>query len=209
MQDNLTQTLLTLFRENANLMREQSDRIIRQNDTILEMISYRIESENAPEPSPSPQIPSLFTNARNSRTRNNRHSTASSSSSQRISSRGEEYAISLEVLNGPAASNFDNVINNLIERLYTTINDSSYNAIVSNGIPSDEEINAKCRRSLFSDVEFVNQPTCPISLDHFTQNDRILEIIQCGHIFKEDQLRQHFTLCSTCPICRFDILSEN
>ena len=42
-------------------------------------------------------------------------------------------------------------------------------------------------------------------MNDFTGDDSILRIRQCGHIFREMNLRRHFRNSPRCPICRFDI----
>ena len=49
------------------------------------------------------------------------------------------------------------------------------------------------------------QTTCPIDRNTFEEDDSILQIRHCGHIFREMNLRQHFRRRPTCPLCRYDI----
>ena len=55
--------------------------------------------------------------------------------------------------------------------------------------------------SAVQDVQF----RCPIDLLDFVPEDTILRIRQCGHIFREMNLRRHFRRNPRCPLCRFDI----
>jgi len=50
-----------------------------------------------------------------------------------------------------------------------------------------------------------NQALCAITRENFTEDDSVLKIIFCGHIFKEDALREWFRRSTRCPICRHDI----
>ena len=51
--------------------------------------------------------------------------------------------------------------------------------------------------------------TCPITQEEFSSNDQVTIIKNCGHIFKtqaiKDWLKQH----QTCPICRYNILTNS
>jgi hypothetical protein len=53
------------------------------------------------------------------------------------------------------------------------------------------------------------QRHCPIDLNPFTQNENIIRIKHCKHIFKEVNLREHFLYSPKCPICRYDIRGNN
>ena len=46
---------------------------------------------------------------------------------------------------------------------------------------------------------------CPITLDQFQLNERILKIRHCGHVFKRDALMSWFQRNVRCPVCRHDI----
>ena len=48
-------------------------------------------------------------------------------------------------------------------------------------------------------------PHCPIDLNPFENDDDIMRIKPCQHIFKELNLRNHFLYSPRCPICRYDI----
>ena len=57
----------------------------------------------------------------------------------------------------------------------------------------------------YSDNSGNHQTHCPIDLNPFTENDSILRIRHCQHIFRELNLRNHFRYSPRCPICRYDI----
>ena len=62
---------------------------------------------------------------------------------------------------------------------------------------------------IYKDISNNQQTQCPISITPFEEDDAILEIIYCKHIFKEINLRRHFRTSVTCPLCRFDIRDHN
>lgn len=94
---------------------------------------------------------------------------------------------------------------NLFDFLTTSINSSEYRLRPRR--LSAEEINQTCTRLLFSDVSS-NITQCPISLEELSQDDYILKINHCGHIFKEENLRRVFETNSRCPLCRYNLLEE-
>ena len=70
--------------------------------------------------------------------------------------------------------------------------------------PTRRQINVATESLVFSNVE-TTQTTCPISLRPFEDDDRIMRIIHCGHIFTEENLRRWFQSNFHCPLCRYDI----
>ena len=71
--------------------------------------------------------------------------------------------------------------------------------------PSIRQINQATQILTFSDISQNHQRHCPIDLNDFEDNDSILRIIPCQHIFREMNLRNHFRYSPRCPICRYDI----
>ena len=72
--------------------------------------------------------------------------------------------------------------------------------------PSRTQIRTGTRLlTAMNDISGNNQTRCPIDLNDFVEGDSLLQIIGCGHIFREMNLRNHFRYSPTCPICRYDI----
>ena len=71
--------------------------------------------------------------------------------------------------------------------------------------PSVSQIRRGTELVVWSDISNNYQTRCPIDMQDFTGDDSILRIRQCGHIFREMNLRRHFRSNTRCPICRFDI----
>ena len=94
---------------------------------------------------------------------------------------------------------------NLFDFLTTNMNSSEYRLRPRR--LSAEEIDQTCTRLLFSDVSS-NITQCPISLEELSEDDFILKINHCGHIFKEENLRRVFETNSLCPLCRYNLLEE-
>ena len=57
----------------------------------------------------------------------------------------------------------------------------------------------------YNDAGEYNNNTCPITLEEFNHGERICQIKQCGHIFREEALRNWFRRNVRCPVCRYDI----
>lgn len=58
-------------------------------------------------------------------------------------------------------------------------------------------------------LEQRTQTVCPISLEHFQENQPVARIRHCGHIFSESALRSWFQQNVRCPLCRYDIRETN
>jgi len=104
--------------------------------------------------------------------------------------------------------NNNNSINNnegnrgLTERLFTTFNSFYDNVPV---YPSAEQIRNGTRRVLYSNIVEPLNNSCPITLERFEQNNEVLQIIGCNHIFNPHSLQHWFQNNVRCPVCRYDI----
>ena len=52
-----------------------------------------------------------------------------------------------------------------------------------------------------------SQDMCPIDRAPFEENERVMRIRFCGHIFRELNLRENFRSRATCPVCRHNIIT--
>jgi len=74
--------------------------------------------------------------------------------------------------------------------------------------PSLSQIRRATRVALLRDISYNIEdepPICPIDREIINENDFVMQIIECGHFFREANLRTHFTMNTRCPLCRFDI----
>jgi len=78
--------------------------------------------------------------------------------------------------------------------------------------PSVSQVRRGTELLTWTDISDNYQQSCPIDLVPFSENDSILRIRHCKHIFREMNLRRHFRNSPNCPICRYDIrdyIAEN
>jgi len=75
--------------------------------------------------------------------------------------------------------------------------------------PTQYQISNATRTIRYCDIENPLNSSCPISLENFSSEDEVSQIIHCGHIFKKDQLHHWFQSNVRCPVCRFDIRTNN
>uniref|UniRef100_A0A6C0KI08 RING-type domain-containing protein n=1 Tax=viral metagenome TaxID=1070528 RepID=A0A6C0KI08_9ZZZZ len=71
--------------------------------------------------------------------------------------------------------------------------------------PSEQQITNATQIIDYSSENEYNNINCPITLDEFTEGEQICRIRHCGHIFKEQALRNWFQRNVRCPVCRYDI----
>lgn len=76
--------------------------------------------------------------------------------------------------------------------------------------PTEAQIDAAVLRTTYGllgpRVQETN-PVCAISLEHFGEDDAISMIRHCRHVFAEGALRRWFSTHSTCPVCRYNIIT--
>jgi len=72
-------------------------------------------------------------------------------------------------------------------------------------VPTEAQINLSCRSCSYSDIENPINADCPISLDRFSPDSDVLQIIHCGHVYGRNSLRSWFQSNVHCPVCRYDI----
>jgi len=93
------------------------------------------------------------------------------------------------------------------------IDNTLHSAIINSHIPTRGEIdNATTLIVSNSDVttliETTGQTICPIDREIFQEGDSILRINYCGHIFRENNLREWFGVNPMCPMCRYNIITN-
>ena len=71
--------------------------------------------------------------------------------------------------------------------------------------PSRQQIENATRRTRYGDIVRPVNTSCPISLDAFSDNDNVIMIRHCGHIFKIEEFNSWFGSHCRCPVCRHDI----
>jgi len=71
--------------------------------------------------------------------------------------------------------------------------------------PSLAQIRRATRTLLFRDISNTTHTICPIDRELLEPEDTVLQIIHCGHFFRDTNLRRHFRSNTRCPLCRFDI----
>jgi len=100
----------------------------------------------------------------------------------------------------------ENNVNTIILRSASLANPENN---IENNIPTEEQIRNSTTRTTFQEIENPINITCPISQIDFSNNDIVLQINHCGHIFSERPLLQWFNRNHCCPMCRYSITSDN
>jgi hypothetical protein len=71
--------------------------------------------------------------------------------------------------------------------------------------PTPYQIEVATRVARFGDIANPLNLACPISLENFNENDQVLVIRHCNHIFSNTGLHLWFRTNCRCPVCRYDI----
>jgi hypothetical protein len=71
--------------------------------------------------------------------------------------------------------------------------------------PTRAQIQVACEEMTFGEVQEPGNRSCPITQEEFDDDDNIMLIRQCGHIFNRDELNRWFQQNVRCPMCRYDI----
>ena len=74
--------------------------------------------------------------------------------------------------------------------------------------PTPEEISAATRVVRFDTVELPPNERCPITLVPFNDNDLVMQIMQCRHLFNIVHLNGWFRDNVRCPVCRHDVRED-
>lgn len=75
---------------------------------------------------------------------------------------------------------------------------------------SSEQISNATRQLLYREITPTSiGASCPITLDPFTPNSEITQILPCSHIFSRHGLSAWFQNSARCPVCRCDIREYN
>ena len=74
--------------------------------------------------------------------------------------------------------------------------------------PTQEEIESATTQIPFSELP-ETCPTCPITMETFTEESEILKINHCGHVFSKPAITRWFRNHVTCPVCRHDIRGDS
>lgn len=75
--------------------------------------------------------------------------------------------------------------------------------------PTQTQIDNAVRTVHYRDIVSPLNTQCPIGLEDFDDNDIVMVIRQCGHIFNRNNLMNWFRSNCKCPVCRYDIRNYN
>ena len=107
--------------------------------------------------------------------------------------------------------NNNNINNNNLENIFNPFINllNSFSPITSsNRGLTQRQIEDNTEILLYRDTSS-NETICPISLVNFRENDNVLRINRCRHIFSPESLRIWLRTSTICPVCRYNILEHN
>jgi len=206
-----TITYLKEMYESNNRLLTNVTQITNSNfnsDNITSLINNLITSNNEIKHNIMSLL-NLNTNNRQNNS-NNRHNNSNSSNSNSNNSNSNSNSnnrhnnsnhIQHNYSNRPNyASNRQNYLNNpTISNLFYTFFDPV------EIFPTPSQIESATRVVRFGDIVSPLNSSCPISLENFIDNEQVLIIRHCSHIFNNTNLISWFRSSCICPICRYDI----
>ena len=71
--------------------------------------------------------------------------------------------------------------------------------------PTNQEIQNAITRFTYEPSFTLLNIRCPITMEDFVEGDRLIQIIPCGHAFKDEPIINWFQEHVRCPVCRYDI----
>jgi hypothetical protein len=95
-----------------------------------------------------------------------------------------------------ASPNLNSIVNNI---LYNSFDEPNSN------IPTENEIIRATEICTFQDISSPINHSCPICQIDFSDNDVVMMIKECRHIFSHTSIMSWFRRNVHCPLCRFDI----
>ena len=73
--------------------------------------------------------------------------------------------------------------------------------------PTSQQIEDATEDIAFTEENYdlINETRCPITLEDFQENQTLVRIRRCGHVFSQEPFRNWFRQSVRCPVCRHDI----
>lgn len=103
----------------------------------------------------------------------------------------------------PITNTLQQTLFDTLQRFIGETNNSFMQPVVVS--PTREQIESATTVMQYSDLSNTIQEVCPIDLQSFRNDDEIMIINSCNHIFRRENLEQWFTRSVRCPVCRYDI----
>jgi hypothetical protein len=130
---------------------------------------------------------------------NNRHQNSNRQQNNRHQNSNRQQGLRNNNLsNSTSAQNSDSLINNIIYSFLEPI-------VI---YPTQAQIELATRVVRFGDIIRPLNTACPITLENFNENDQVLVIRHCSHIFSNTGLTSWFRSNCRCPVCRYDIRNQ-
>jgi len=177
----------------VNILNTMYNDNLRHINSITETLNSLLDSNN--------QIRILLTQILNSNQsssrRNNNGNRRWENSRPYIIDTINEYVVPRNRRNNVSGSNeiFTQILNNFMQPVEI--------------YPTHSQIETATRRVRYCDIARPINTACPISMEDFNDNDMVMVIRHCGHIFNPEQLMNWFRTNCRCPVCRYDIRTYN
>lgn len=111
-------------------------------------------------------------------------------------------------INNANFADLDSFINDNLMELFADVMPITFGTNLNNDTvivrPTELQILNATEMIQYNTID-TSEDRCPIDLTTFNDNDMVMRIRECGHIFRPDNLRGWFRQSVRCPMCRYDI----
>ena len=94
--------------------------------------------------------------------------------------------------------------NYIHNRAFFNLNNSNE----SRNIPNINDLINSISYCIYCEIDNPTNNTCPITQRDFSNNDIVIMINNCRHIFEPQSIMTWFSRCSLCPLCRGSIINN-
>ena len=198
--------------ENADLLLQYMRIVVRQQDGILEALNSMQRQNDNLSAILAQELVRRNDNSREgqNRIRINRPRTRTFFASTNLPQVRERRRVPLpRIVTHHRTGNTTINIPGTVSQSTNTVSDEILNATMNDSPvrvrPSFAQIRRATRTLLFRDISNTTHTICPIDRELLQAEDTVLQIIYCGHFFRDTNLRRHFRGNTRCPLCRYDI----
>ena len=122
------------------------------------------------------------------------------------------YKMIENILDQESSFSFTNNYSNSYSNNFTNSFINNYSNSFTNSFTnnySNRSLYKYIKKTKYKDIYNPINDICPISQTNFKYNSDIIQINACKHIFFEKNILKWFEINNTCPICRYNIITNN
>jgi hypothetical protein len=186
------------------------------NQTLFDIPSPEVHSpadiENYPQRMSREQRVQMANFNLNPRTRASRNVTRNQTSMRQFTDRqaqtlSQRFTRLPYVTERPLAVPGIHLQENIANLVSTAFDPENFSPVIIR--PTEQQISMATEQLRFGNIRDPYNTVCPIRQERFNQDEPVLQILPCSHLFSPEPLRQWFRTSVRCPLCRYDIRNYN